>query len=108
MPLSLLHNARQTLQRFAPDFAKLLTELPFEQREAADSPVVDWFKHTGPVALLVPKAGGGLGASACEALQVQLALGALSPSLAVASTMLTVPVVAPKLEKLKELIFRSK
>lgn len=57
MPLSLLHNARQTLQRFAPDFAKLLTELPFEQREAADSPVVDWFKHTGPVALLVPKAG---------------------------------------------------
>ncbi|MEX5624176.1 acyl-CoA dehydrogenase, partial [Pseudomonas syringae] len=40
-----------------------------------------------PVALLVPKAGGGLGANAREALHVQLALGALSPSLAVASTM---------------------
>lgn len=87
MPLSLLNNARQTLQRFAPGFASLLLELPFEQREAAGSPLVDWFKHSGPVALLVPEAGGGLGASACEALQVQLALGALSPSLAVASTM---------------------
>ena len=87
MPLPLLQNARQTLNRFAPGFADLLTELPFEQREAAGSPVVDWFKQNGPVALLVPGAGGGLGASAREALHVQLALGALSPSLAVASTM---------------------
>lgn len=87
MTLSLLQRSRQTLEHFAPGFASLLAELPFDQREAQGSPVVDWFKQSGPVALLVPNAGGGLGASALEAVRVQIAIGALSPSLAVASTM---------------------
>lgn len=87
MPLSLLQRSRQTLEHFAPGFARLLAELPFDQREAHGSPVVDWFKRTGPVGLLVPKAAGGLGATALEAVQVQVAIGALSPSLAIASTM---------------------
>ncbi|VXC40797.1 acyl-CoA dehydrogenase family protein [Pseudomonas sp. 8O] len=87
MNLTLLRRSRQTLDIFSPGFAETLAALPFEQREAADSPVVQWFKERGPLGLLVPRSSGGLGATALEAMHVQVAIGALSPSLAVASTM---------------------
>lgn len=87
MSLVLLKRARSTLERFAPGFDALLGEMPFAQREDAASPVVQWFKQHGPVALLIPSACGGQGASLFDAVQVQIALGARSPSLAVATTM---------------------
>ncbi|KDN97934.1 acyl-CoA/acyl-ACP dehydrogenase [Pseudomonas donghuensis] len=87
MTLALLQRSRAILEHFAPGFDALLGEIPFAAREAADSPVVGWFKHHGPVGLLINQEAGGLGADAFQAVHVQLALGARSPSLAVASTM---------------------
>lgn len=56
-------------------------------REAEGSPVIDIYRrHSGP-SLLVPKRHGGSAASVLDAVRVQRALGAVSPSLAVATVM---------------------
>lgn len=85
--LPLLARHRRTLERLAPGFDRALMEIPAARRESPDGSAITCFRHLGPVALLVPAAAGGRGASALEAVQVQVALGARSPSLAVATTM---------------------
>ncbi len=87
MTLSLLNPARAALERYAPEFDARLAALEFAQRESPTSDVIGLFKRHGPVGLLVATAAGGQGASVAEAVHVQIALGARSPSLAVASTM---------------------
>lgn len=87
MPLSLLNPARAVLERYAPEFDARLNALDYAQREAPEGDVIGLFKQHGPVGLLVAASAGGQGASVAEAVLVQVALGARSPSLAVASTM---------------------
>lgn len=87
MSLRLLAPARQLLEHYAPGLDAALLALPYAQREAAGSPVIGLFKRSPLGSLLAPQVSGGLGASALQAVQVQMALGARSPSLAVASTM---------------------
>ncbi|AZF10845.1 Butyryl-CoA dehydrogenase [Pseudomonas sp. R2-37-08W] len=87
MSLSLLNRSRALLQRYAPGFDERLAAIPAGQREAPQSDVIALFKQHGPVGLLVNHAAGGLGADILDAMHVQIAIGARSPSLAVASTM---------------------
>ena len=61
-----------------------------EQRsvlEAPGGPGLELFKVAGGAGLLAPTESGGLGASAAEAVAVQMAVGSRSGSLAVATTM---------------------
>lgn len=82
-----LDAARDVCERYHPGLLKELESVPFAERESPDSPVVDLFRVCGGVGLLVPAEYGGHGAEPYEALLVQEALGALSPSLAAAVTM---------------------
>ncbi|MGR8012180.1 acyl-CoA dehydrogenase family protein [Streptomyces hypolithicus] len=82
-----LDSARATCDRYHPGLLKALADIPFAEREAAGSPVISLFRAHGGVGLLVPAEFGGHGADPLDAVQVQLALGALSPSLAAAVTM---------------------
>ena len=75
------------LQRHMPGYADAVAALPFAQREASGNGAIGLFRdHDGP-GLLVPQAYGGGGLSATEAIGVQRAIGYLSPSTAVATTM---------------------
>jgi len=82
-----LDTARDTCERFHPGLVKALADIPYAEREAPDSPVIDLFRKHDGVGLLVPVGYGGLGADPLEAVRVQRALGSLSPSLAAAVTM---------------------
>ncbi|WP_207004431.1 acyl-CoA dehydrogenase family protein [Trinickia mobilis] len=87
MTFTLLQRSRELMDRHAPGFDAALAGMPFAEREAKPSRCVLRFKESGPIGLLVPTAFGGLGAGAFDALHVQVALGARSPSLAIASAM---------------------
>ncbi|MFE0385573.1 acyl-CoA dehydrogenase [Streptomyces bungoensis] len=82
-----LDAARTVCERFHPGLLKELDQLPYAERERPGSPVIDLFRIHGGVGLLIPEAYGGHGAAPLEALRVQLALGALSPSLVAAVSM---------------------
>lgn len=82
-----LDAARAVCERFHPGLVKELEQIPYEEREKPSSPVIDLFRIHGGVGLLIPEQYGGHGASPLDALRVQLALGALSPSLAAAVSM---------------------
>ncbi|MFI5689741.1 acyl-CoA dehydrogenase family protein [Streptomyces sp. NPDC051636] len=74
-------------ERLLPGLADRLAEVPFEDLEASGSPAIALFRDHGGTNLLVPRAYGGIGADALEAVRVVRALGALAPSLAVATAM---------------------
>ncbi|GHI02300.1 oxidoreductase [Streptomyces cellostaticus] len=82
-----LDAARTVCERFHPGLLKELDRIPYAERERPGSPVIDLFRIHGGVGLLIPEAYGGHGAAPLEALRVQLALGALSPSLVAAVSM---------------------
>ncbi|GAA3879175.1 acyl-CoA dehydrogenase family protein [Streptomyces lacrimifluminis] len=82
-----LDAARAVCERFHPGLIKELKEIPYAERERPGSPVIDLFRIHGGVGLLIPGEYGGHGASPLEALRVQLALGAESPSLVAAVSM---------------------
>ncbi|MFG2121449.1 acyl-CoA dehydrogenase [Streptomyces sp. NPDC048710] len=82
-----LDAARTVCERFHPGLLKELEQIPYAERERPGSPVIDLFRIHGGVGLLIPEAYGGHGAAPLEALRVQLALGALSPSLVAAVSM---------------------
>ncbi|BFV59187.1 acyl-CoA dehydrogenase family protein [Kitasatospora sp. CMC57] len=82
-----LDSARETCERYHPGLVKALADIPYAEREAPGSPVIDLFRANDGVALLVPAEYGGHGADPVEAVRVQRALGSLSPSLAAAVTM---------------------
>ena len=82
-----IQSARDICERYHPGLIKALEDIPYLEREARDSPVIELFRaHDGP-GLLVPREYGGHGAGALDALLVQAALGSYSPSLAAARTM---------------------
>lgn len=78
---------RLTLERLVPGLDKALAEVPLEVLESRQSPAVRLFRESPGPGLLVPAEFGGAGASMLEAIRVQRAIGARSPSLAVATTM---------------------
>nr|WSW64753.1 acyl-CoA/acyl-ACP dehydrogenase [Streptomyces sp. NBC_00995]WSW71200.1 acyl-CoA/acyl-ACP dehydrogenase [Streptomyces sp. NBC_00995] len=82
-----LDTARDMVEFYHPGLVKALADIPYAEREAPDSPVIDLFRAHHGAGLLVPKEYGGHGASLVEAVQVQRGLGSLSPSLAAAVTM---------------------
>ncbi|MGW7268218.1 acyl-CoA dehydrogenase family protein [Streptomyces sp. NPDC054842] len=79
--------ARSVCERFHPGLLKELDQIPYTDRERPGSPVLDLFRIHGGVGLLIPEEYGGHGADALDALRVQLALGAVSPSLVAAVSM---------------------
>lgn len=79
--------ARSVCERFHPGLLKELDQIPYNDRERRGSPVIDLFRIHGGVGLLIPEEYGGHGADALDALRVQLALGAVSPSLVAAVSM---------------------
>ncbi|MBB4711994.1 acyl-CoA dehydrogenase family protein [Streptomyces luteogriseus] len=82
-----LELARSVCERFHPGLLKELDQIPYTDRERPGSPVIDLFRIHGGVGLLIPEEYGGHGADALDALRVQLALGAVSPSLVAAVSM---------------------
>ncbi|MEU1313391.1 acyl-CoA dehydrogenase family protein [Streptomyces cinnamoneus] len=77
----------ETCEELLPGLAGRLAEVPFDRLESPGSPAIPLFKEYGGTNLLVPRAYGGTGASALEAVRVIRALASLAPSLAVATAM---------------------
>lgn len=85
--MELFRTERSTLERHLPGLDKALAEVALLDLERAGNPGLGLFREAGGPALLVPAAHGGLGISAVDAVRIQRAVGARSPSLAVATTM---------------------
>lgn len=82
-----MDQARETCEGYLPGLLDALGGVPLAQRESQGSPVIELFRKNRGPALVIPTEYGGLGASPLEALRCLRAIGAASPSLAVASTM---------------------
>src|SRR5215470_7888523 len=82
-----LSNERETLERLLPGLDETLREIGLAVLERPGSPGPQAFRDAGGAGLLVPVEHGGLGATPLDAVRVQRAIGARSPSLAVATTM---------------------
>ncbi|GEB48912.1 MULTISPECIES: acyl-CoA dehydrogenase family protein [Streptomyces] len=85
--MKFLERERQTLEQYIPHLDKALAEVPLHVLESKESPGIGLFRDSAGPGLLVPTEFGGSGANAVDAVRVQRALGARSPSLAVATTM---------------------
>ncbi|MDI1461125.1 acyl-CoA dehydrogenase family protein [Catellatospora sp. KI3] len=82
-----LERERAVLGKLLPGLDEALAALGLTALERPGSPGIAAFRDAGGPGLLVATAHGGAGATAVQAIQVQRAIGARSPSLAVATTM---------------------
>ncbi|MBL8148764.1 MAG: acyl-CoA/acyl-ACP dehydrogenase [Blastocatellia bacterium] len=82
-----LEDEHKALTHFFPGLDAMLTRSSLLEREKHGSSSIATFREFGGPALLVASKHGGLGATVVEALRIQRAIGSLSPSLAVATTM---------------------
>ena len=82
-----LARERSTVDELLPKLDAILADTPLMELENPGGPGIAAFRECGGVGLLVPTAMGGAGATALQAVRVQRAIGARSPSLAVATTM---------------------
>ncbi|GGV28923.1 acyl-CoA dehydrogenase family protein [Streptomyces griseoflavus] len=82
-----MDHAREACEARLPGLAEELADVPHAVLEAPGGPGLDAFRRAGGPGLLIPAAYGGAGVSAVEAVRITRALGALSPSLGVASAM---------------------
>jgi len=82
-----LKNERAVLERLMPGLDDKLAAQDRQALEAPDGPGLELFKAADGPGLLVPRDSAGLGATAVEAVAVQMGVGARSGSLAVATTM---------------------
>ena len=78
---------RAALAKFLPELEARMREFTLAQTEAEGNPSIAAFKEVGGPGLLIPEKYGGGGATAVEACRVNIALGTMSPSLAIATTM---------------------
>jgi alkylation response protein AidB-like acyl-CoA dehydrogenase len=78
---------RAALEHHLPGLDARLTAMPLSEREARGNPGLAHFRAVCGPRLLVPREYGGLGADPVAAVRIQRAIGARSPSLAVATTM---------------------
>jgi len=84
---NLLRTEREVLARALPGLEDALSALGFVGREVTEGAAIEAFRAYDGPGLLMPAEYGGLGCSALTALQVQIALGSLAPSLAVGTSM---------------------
>lgn len=82
-----LWRERQTIDDLLPGLDECLADTPLPELESRESPGLEFFRKCGGPGLLVPAEHAGLGADPVRAVRVQRAIGARSPSLAVATTM---------------------
>jgi alkylation response protein AidB-like acyl-CoA dehydrogenase len=82
-----LGRERDTVEKYLPGLDDLLAGTALTELERPGSPGVKAFRDHGGPALVIPTEYGGSGADALDAVRVQRAIGARSPSLAVATTM---------------------
>ncbi len=82
-----MKNERAVLERLMPGLDDKLAAQDRQALEAPDGPGLELFKAADGPGLLVPRDSAGLGATAVEAVAVQMGVGARSGSLAVATTM---------------------
>lgn len=82
-----LERERETLERLLPGLDTKLAQCSLTELETAGGPALGLFKEFGGPGLCVPTVHHGAGAGARETVQVMRALGARTPSLAVATTM---------------------
>ncbi|HWA55173.1 MAG TPA: acyl-CoA dehydrogenase family protein [Solirubrobacterales bacterium] len=85
--MEFLAEDRSTLEEFLPGFDARLASISLAEMEGRESRVVELFREAGGAGLVVPRDFKGHGASPSAAIRVQRAIGARSPSLAVATTM---------------------
>ncbi len=85
--MGLLDKERATLDAFMPGLDEFLAGSGLEELESPNSKGITAFRSHGGPALLVPDELSGMGATALQAVRIQRAIGARSPSLAVATTM---------------------
>ncbi|HZN20061.1 MAG TPA: acyl-CoA dehydrogenase family protein [Micromonosporaceae bacterium] len=82
-----LERERATVRKILHGLDEKLETTPLMELERPGGPGIAAFRACGGPGLLVPTAHGGSGANAVEAIRVQRAIGARSPSLAVATAM---------------------
>ncbi|ATL66420.1 acyl-CoA dehydrogenase family protein [Nocardia terpenica] len=82
-----LDRARSRCEALLPGLLGKLAEVPLLDWEQPGNPGLDLFRGCGGPGLVIPKEYGGLGGSAADAVEVLRAIGAASPSLAVATAM---------------------
>jgi alkylation response protein AidB-like acyl-CoA dehydrogenase len=70
-----------------PGLRKQLDALTWDDREVVGDKAIEAFREAGGVGLLIGPESGGAGLSLSSAVRLQRAIGWVSPSLAVASTM---------------------
>ncbi|MFG2449653.1 acyl-CoA dehydrogenase family protein [Streptomyces sp. NPDC048512] len=82
-----LDAAREICESYLPGLLKNLDDIPLADLEKPDSPGLTHFRTAKGPGLVIPKEYQGAGADPLQALAVVRAIGAVSPSLAVATTM---------------------
>jgi alkylation response protein AidB-like acyl-CoA dehydrogenase len=87
MTTRFLERERQTLEALMPGLDAELAAHPLQELEQPNGVGLKAFKACRGPALLIPAEYSGTGADPCQAVRVQRAIGARSPSLAVATTM---------------------
>jgi len=85
--MTILDRERQTLEKLLPGFDATLARHSLDELERPDGSAIRLLRNTRGSALLVPLDCQGLGATPNVAVQVQRAIGARAPSLAVATAM---------------------
>lgn len=75
------------VEKMFPDLDEYLNSTSLLDLESRDSEIVERFKASGAIGLIVPEALGGAGATARDSIAVQREIGSRSPSLGVATTM---------------------
>ncbi|MBL1078835.1 acyl-CoA/acyl-ACP dehydrogenase [Nocardia sp. 2] len=92
--MNFMTRERETTERFLPGLDAKLAAMPLELLESADTPALALFRDAGGTGLLIGAERGGCGANLAEAARVHRALGARSPSLAIAVNMHSCTVAA--------------
>ena len=85
--MTFLDTARARLDDHLPGLDKQLADVSLIELEQPGSGALSMFRAAGGPALLVPEAYGGAGIGLADAVHLQRAIGARSPSLAVATAM---------------------
>jgi alkylation response protein AidB-like acyl-CoA dehydrogenase len=75
------------LEQYLPGLDATLAEMPLAELESRETRGIAAFREAGGLGLLVPEEHRGRGCGPVDGIQVQRAIGARSPSLAVAATM---------------------
>jgi alkylation response protein AidB-like acyl-CoA dehydrogenase len=82
-----LERERLAAEKFLPGLDQALSGHRLDELEKSGGPGIALFREAGGAGLIVPGEHGGAGATPLDAVRIQRAIGARSPSLAVATAM---------------------